>query len=424
MSLLNNKYLFVHINKSGGGTITNNMKNNGETKITGMHRTLPDMLDIAKTKHSLDINSIFTFTMVRNPFDRMLSMYLYYKKHDSKEFFSGKSHIDNEFNNWIEYIYSGEFDRTRKHGGVNVFNHCFCNQLNWLKDYDGKLMDINKILKYENNEYDHLYADILKLSKYDSSTIVHPTNHAHYSQYYTEKSIELVSKHYQEDLDYFDYNFEYKFDYKFDIKSYSQYKQEEFVLNYFNDKKDGVFIELGGLDGIRHSNTFLLETKYNWNGLIIEPSPSLYKELKINRNVCTENILVGDTKQENIEFLYIEDKTKCIGLQGVVENYHPQHLNRAMRELNNKSYEIIKMDMVTLQQLCDKHNISKVDYLSLDVEGSELKVLKGIDFAKLDIKLIGVEINYKSDEAKIYDILNKNGYTFLKKCGDYFFTKK
>jgi hypothetical protein len=111
-------------------------------------------------------------------------------------------------------------------------------------------------------------------------------------------------------------------------------------------------------------------------------------------------------------------------LQGVVENYHPQHLNRAMRELNNTSYEIIKMDMVTLQHVCDKHNISKVDYLSLDVEGSELKVLKGIDFAKLDIELIGVEINYKDDEKQIYDILNKNGYSFLKKCGDWFFTKK
>ena len=209
MSLLNNKYLFVHINKSGGGTITNNMKNNGETKITSMHRTLHDMLDIAKTKHNLDINSIFTFTMVRNPFDRMLSMYLYYKKHNSKEFFSGNPHIDNDFNNWIEYIYSNEFNRTRKHGGVNVFNHCFCNQLNWIKDPAGKLMSINKILKYEDNEYDHLYSNILKLSKYDSSTIVHPTNHSHYSQYYREKSIELVSKHYQEDLDYFDYRFEY-----------------------------------------------------------------------------------------------------------------------------------------------------------------------------------------------------------------------
>ena len=64
------------------------------------------------------------------------------------------------------------------------------------------------------------------------------------------------------------------------ILSYSQYKQEEFVLNYFKNKTNGTFIELGGLDGIRHSNTYLLENKYNWNGLIIEPSHSLYIELK------------------------------------------------------------------------------------------------------------------------------------------------
>jgi FkbM family methyltransferase len=208
------------------------------------------------------------------------------------------------------------------------------------------------------------------------------------------------------------------------IKSYSQYKQEEFVLNYFNNKKDGIFIELGGLDGIRHSNTFLLEKKYNWRGLMIEPSPSLFNELKMNRNVFAENILVGNIKQENIDFLYIEDKTKCIGLQGILENYHPKHLERAIRELNNAPYEIKKLNMVTLQELCDKYNLSKIDYLSLDVEGSEFKVLQGINFEKLDIKLIGVEINYPDNKNDIFNILNKNGYTFLKKCGDYFFVKK
>ena len=420
MSLLNDKYLFVHINKSGGGTITNNMKANGETKITGVHRSLYDMLNIAKQKHKLEIDHVYIFTMVRNPFERMLSLYLYYKTHKSYEFFSGKSDIDCDFNKWIEYIYSADFDRSRKHGGVNVFTHCFCNQLNWLKDPLGNLMKVNKILKYEDNEYKDLYENILNLSKYDSSTIVHPTNHGHYSTYYTTNSIELVSKHYQEDLNFFDYRFEYEHG----VKSYSQYKQEALVLKYFNNKKNGFFIELGGLDGIRHSNTFLLENKYNWKGLIIEPSPSLYKELQINRNVSTENILVGDKRQEGVEFLYIEDKTKCIGLQGVVENYHPAHLNRTMRELNNATYELIQLKMVTLQEICEKYKISKVDYLSLDVEGSELKVLQGIDFSKVDIRLIGVEINYDNDKDSIYNILQKNGYTFLTKCGDYFFIKQ
>ena len=207
-------------------------------------------------------------------------------------------------------------------------------------------------------------------------------------------------------------------------QSNSQYKQEEFVLDYFKNKTNGTFIELGGLDGIRHSNTYLLENKYDWNGLIIEPSPSLYIELKNNRNVFTENILVGEIEDKNINFLYIEDKEKCIGLQGVLENYNPKHLTRTMTELKYKDYKIIQLNMTTLQQLLNKYKLYNIDYLSLDVEGSELQVLKGIDFKKSNIKLIGVEINYNEDKNDIFKFLIDNNYTFLTKQGDYFFERK
>ena len=106
MSLLNDKFLFVHINKSCGGIVTSHMKENGTTKITGKHRTLKNMLDIAKHKYNLDKKDIHTFTVVRNPWARMLSMYLFYHKNNfnSPEFFSGIPDIDNDFNNWIEYL--------------------------------------------------------------------------------------------------------------------------------------------------------------------------------------------------------------------------------------------------------------------------------------------------------------------------------
>lgn len=190
--------------------------------------------------------------------------------------------------------------------------------------------------------------------------------------------------------------------------------------------KKWIFLELGGLDGIRHSNTHLLENKYMWNGLIIEPSPSLFLELKENRNVITENVLISNKYEKDVEFLYIEDKTKCIGLQGIMENYNKKHLNRCKNELNNDSkfYNIIKMDTTTLQKICENYKIYNIDYLSLDVEGSELKVLQGIDFNKINITLIGVEINYEEDKKAIFDILNNNNYIFIKKFGDYFFKKK
>jgi hypothetical protein len=210
MSLLNDKFLFVHINKSGGGVITDNMKKNGNTKITGFHRSLEKMLSLAKEKHKLDFNNLYTFTMVRNPFERMLSMYLFYHKNNfnRQEFFSGNNEIDNDFNNWIEYIYSDKFDKNRIHSDVNIFKYCFSNQLNWLKDKHGNLMKIDKILRFEKDEYEDLFGNIMKLKNYDTKTKVHPTKHNHYSQYYNEKSIKLVTKHYQEDLDYFGYNFD------------------------------------------------------------------------------------------------------------------------------------------------------------------------------------------------------------------------
>ena len=123
MSLLNDKYLFVHINKSGGSVITNNFVKNGNTKMKGQHRSLKDMLKIAKEKYNIERNKLFILTIVRNPYERMLSMYLFYHQCITSipEFFSGKSEIDDDFNSWIKYIYSKNFDRTRMYGSINIF---------------------------------------------------------------------------------------------------------------------------------------------------------------------------------------------------------------------------------------------------------------------------------------------------------------
>ena len=432
MALLNKKYMFVHINKSGGGVITNNMAKNGKLTINNYHRSLNKMLHLAKRAYNISCDDLYIFTMVRNPYERMLSMYLFYKSKNNNEFFSGDPIIDNDFNNWIKYIYSNNFDKTKVHSDVNVFEYCFSNQLNWLKDDYGNMLKVDKIFRHEKNEYEELFKNIMKLENYDIKSKIHPTKHDHYSKYYNEESIELVKKHYQEDLDYFGYTFDNKKNENENkistevhktINSYSQCGQEEYVINYFKNKKNGCFIELGGLDGIRHSNTYKLEYEYGWKGIIIEPSPTLYTELVTNRNVYTENVLVGESQQNNVNFLHIDDKTKCIGLQGIPENYNKKHTARIKRELGESKSKIIQMKMDTLQNICDKYHLVDIDYLSLDVEGSELNVLQGIDFKRLNIKVIGVEINYIESKDAIFNLLTQNNYTFDKKLGDYFFIK-
>ena len=70
-------------------------------------------------------------------------------------------------------------------------------------------------------------------------------------------------------------------------------------LKKYLNFKNGFFIECGANDGVNQSNTWYFEKKLNWRGILIEPVPNLFKELKKNRN---KKIL---KYQENIDKDYI-----------------------------------------------------------------------------------------------------------------------
>ena len=55
------------------------------------------------------------------------------------------------------------------------------------------------------------------------------------------------------------------------------------IFEHFKDKFNGIFIEIGAYDGIEQSNTFMLEERNKWTGILIEPSPNLKEKLKNNR---------------------------------------------------------------------------------------------------------------------------------------------
>ena len=59
----------------------------------------------------------------------------------------------------------------------------------------------------EKVNLNHLLTNILKLLNVDVESRRHPTTHKHYSEYYTEQSINLVAQYYQDDINYFGYKF-------------------------------------------------------------------------------------------------------------------------------------------------------------------------------------------------------------------------
>lgn len=182
--------------------------------------------------------------------------------------------------------------------------------------------------------------------------------------------------------------------------------KQDLILDqqYFKEKRNGTFVEVGALDGLGGSNTYFFEKERGWTGILVEPNPIEFRKLeKLDRpNSIKENCAVFN-EERDVDFLSIEGP--CNVLSGILEFYNPKHLERINREL--KMYEnypegheyfsrkeVVKIPALRLQTILEKNNITHVDLLSIDVEGAELQVLESIDYDKTSIDCILLENNY------------------------------
>jgi FkbM family methyltransferase len=204
---------------------------------------------------------------------------------------------------------------------------------------------------------------------------------------------------------------------------YSQCGQDKYLNeNVFFNKKNGVFIEIGAHDGVSFSNTYYFERMLGWTGICIEPNPDRFEQLKVNRKAICLNACVSDFNG-SADFIKITGAPEM--LSGLKNAYDPRHLDRIDLELsmNGGSKEIIQVDVLTLQSIVNKYQIKKIDFLSVDTEGSELFILKSIDLSAVDIEVIIVENNY--DDPKIHLYLLENGYILLTRLdGDSMYQKR
>ena len=199
--------------------------------------------------------------------------------------------------------------------------------------------------------------------------------------------------------------------------------QQDIILDQqiFKEKSNGVFVEVGALDGFGASNTWFFEMERNWSGLLIEPNPVEFNKRNQHPrpNSIFENCAISDVEMD-INFLSIEGP--CNVLSGIMEFYNTQHLERINRELEMYSNhpeghelysrkEQIPMKAVRLESLFNKHNITKIDFISIDVEGAELQVLNSINFDKVDIGVFMIENNYGLEKET--EFLSSKGYKLL-----------
>ena len=144
----------------------------------------------------------------------------------------------------------------------------------------------------------------------------------------------------------------------------------------------------------------------------------------INRPNCININCAVYNNDVEIEFICNKGYTEM--LSGIKDTYDQRHINRLNFE--NKQYgsstKIINVETKKLETICDIHNISHINYLSIDVEGCEFEVIKSINFDKVFIDVIVFENNYDDVSIPIVKYLEDKNYIVIKKCIDIFMIHK
>jgi FkbM family methyltransferase len=184
---------------------------------------------------------------------------------------------------------------------------------------------------------------------------------------------------------------------------YSQLGQDLWVLESTNYKRDGYFIDVGAYDGVYHSNTYLLEKEYGWNGICVEAS-SKYEDLSNNRYCSLSNRLVYSQDNLDIEFYETINNMELCGI--------PHCFNEDGHQNIRGNFVNKYVKSISLTSLCQKHNSpSIIDYLSIDTEGSELLILQSHNFDQYRFNYISIEHNRCAEYRKnIRDFLNSQNY--------------
>jgi FkbM family methyltransferase len=190
----------------------------------------------------------------------------------------------------------------------------------------------------------------------------------------------------------------------FKKKSYAMDNEDTTVLNYFKDKKNGFYVDVGCYHPIHRNNTYLLH-KQDWKGINIDTSEfsiDLFNHARpkdLNYHCAISN------KNEVIKLFYQKELSQLSTTES------DQAKTVFQGNIKEKEIQAFTLDEILNR---DKYKNTKIDFLDIDVEGADLKVLEGLSFDKFKPELVCIEIHTKEiKQSDIYKFLINKSYELL-----------
>jgi FkbM family methyltransferase len=185
------------------------------------------------------------------------------------------------------------------------------------------------------------------------------------------------------------------------LQSYAQNQEDIIAWDYFGQKTDGFFVEVGANHPTELSQTWFLEQR-GWKGILVEPLPACCEKLRaVRKNSIVCEAAAGDPEQ-------VGEATLNVAQSDVWS-----HLGEENKALPLAAR--IKVSVRTLDSILDELRAPPVDLLSIDTEGMEIKVLRGFNLKERQPALVLLEDHMES--LDLYFYMRRTGYKLIKRTG-------
>lgn len=188
--------------------------------------------------------------------------------------------------------------------------------------------------------------------------------------------------------------------------SFSQFGEDIFVDQYFSQKDEGIYVDIGAFHPVGLSNTYLLYRR-GWKGICIEPHPEHFVDFpKLRPRDVNLNLAVSTT-EGNVPFC-------CDDVCSGISDKTHIHANR------NPMAKKISVKARSLASILDEYLADlgeEIDLISVDCEGHDMEVLRSNDWSRFRPKLILVENHRQSKDSDPEVFLAQYGYHFISRLG-------
>jgi FkbM family methyltransferase len=182
----------------------------------------------------------------------------------------------------------------------------------------------------------------------------------------------------------------------------SQFSEEYYIRDFFKDRRDGVFLDVGANHYRDLSNTYFLETALGWSGLAIEPQTTFAADYVTHRPRTRFVAMFASDTDDRTVTLYVPPADRAVA-----------SADADFAKIGGAT-QATSVPSTTLNRVLETAGIARLDFLSMDIELHEPQALAGFDIAKYRPALVCIE-GHAPVRQLILDYFQRHGYVMVGK---------